>query len=255
MAPKRRAASVSTPTRPMKRSSPSAPGGKVIIESGGKSIEVAFDIGADLGQIKRSVEMALGLNQRLEGSAQRLESTVEEVIGFLDTLGRSTPAGAATPGSGLTQAEEDVLREAGSLQVPLPTLAQRPSTDSAHKLQRMLADALSVKDAAAALHLTPGRIRQLIAARSLLAVQSNGLWKLPRFQFAEADPLSTVRGLDKVLQALPADAHPLVVQAFLDQPHVDLDIDGEPHTPKDWLEGGGNAEAVVDLARDLYRLP
>lgn len=251
----KRSASVRAPSRPANSTGSRSGSGKVTIQSGGKTVELDFDLGTDITQIRRSVEMALTLSGRLGGTANRLQTSVEEVIAYLDVLGRATPAGAAMPGRGLTREEEDVLREAGSLQVALPPLAERASVSTADRLQRLLADALTAKQAAAALDLSPGRIRQLIGSRGVLAVQGAGGWKLPRFQFVGDSGGRIMRGLDKILEVLPADVHPLAVQAFLEQPHPDLDIDGEPHAPKAWLEGGGSVERVVELARDLHRLP
>ena len=54
---------------------------------------------------------------------------------------------------------------------------------------------------------------------------------------------------------LPKEVHPLDMQAYLDQPNVDLDIDGEAQPPREWLESGGGIEQVVELTRDLHRLP
>lgn len=231
------------------------PASEVVIRSGGKRVVVRVKAGSDAAALRRSVEIGLAVGARLDLAAARLQITVDDVIAYVDSLGFATPTGAAAPGSGLTQAEEDVLREVGALQADLPPLGDRPSAVSADALRRMLADALSAKQAALMLALTPGRIRQMIADRTVLAVRGQGGWKLPQFQFASEDGARLIRGLDKVLPELPEDVHPLVVQAFMNRAHPDLGIDGEPRTPRDWLEGGGSIEKVVELARDLHRLP
>jgi hypothetical protein len=153
----------------------------------------------------------------------------------------------------LSPEEEQVLRAAGSLREQLPPLAQRASLGTTMQQLALVTDALSVKEAAAALRVSAGRVRQRLSARSLFGVQTSAGWRLPRFQFTADGEL--LRGLDRVLPVLPPDVHPVVVASFLQRPHQDLRIADEATSPAAWLEGGGDIDAVVDLAAGLHDLP
>lgn len=101
--------------------------------------------------------------------------------------------------------------------------------------------------------VSQGRIRQRLTARTLFGIQTSMEWRLPPVQFT-ADGLP-LRGLDRVLPALPEDVHPIVVNAFMQRPHEDLGITGTATSPREWLVSGGDIEAVVLLAAGLHDLP
>jgi hypothetical protein len=108
-----------------------------------------------------------------------------------------------------------------------------------------------VNEAAARLSVTPARVRQRLAAMSLYGVNDSGRWHLPLFQFT---PDGTIPGLREVLARLPraAPLHPLAVQYFFTQPHVDLrDDDGRPQSPLIWLASGGSPSDVAELIAEL----
>jgi hypothetical protein len=201
-------------------------------------------------QLVESLRDSVELARQLHEISDRMGTDAREMLAAMMRLATTTPLADAT--RALTDHDESVLREAGSLAQPRAPLASRPSTATTVATLALVSDALTVKDAAARLGVTTGRIRQRIAARTLLAVEAGGAWKLPAFQFAGTD---VVRGLDRVVPVLPADAHPLVVQRFLTTPHPDLEVDGEPASPLTWLSGGGDIDAVVGLAEDLHTAP
>ena len=189
---------------------------------------------------------------RLSGAADRLHISSEEALAALEALADTTPAGAADPPSTLTVEEEQVLREAGSLQHALPPLGRRASSRTVTQQLALVADGLNVKQAAATLGVSQGRIRQRLGARSLFGVPDSAGWRLPRFQFTAEGSL--LRGLDQVLPALPQDVHPVVVVSFLHRPNEDLLVEGEPTSPATWLAGGGAVDTVVRLAAALHDL-
>lgn len=206
-----------------------------------------------LDDVIASLATSVQAATRLSGVAERLHVSSEDTLTALEMLASSTPAGAEGPASTLTLDEERALREAGSLREELPPLAQRASLGTAMQRLVLVTDALSVKQAAATLEVSEGRIRQRLAARTLFGVQAAQGWRLPRFQFTQDGQL--LRGLDRVLPALPADVHPVVVTSFLARPHEDLLVGAEPTSPAAWLEGGGDIDAVVTLAASLHDLP
>jgi hypothetical protein len=204
-------------------------------------------------ELVEALRDSVALARQVHEISERMGVDAKEVLAAMMRLATTTPVGeAAKAGHALTDQDEKVLREAGSLaQQPMP-VGTRASTATTVSTLALVSDALTVKEAADLLGVTSGRIRQRITARSLLAFDAGGTWKLPTFQF---DGNKVVRGLDRVVPALPPDAHPLVVHRFLTTPHPDLDVDGEPTTPLSWLIGGGDVEVVAGLAHDLHTLP
>jgi hypothetical protein len=109
---------------------------------------------------------------------------------------------------------------------------------------------LSTAQAAKMLSVDVSRVRQRLRERSLLGVEYEGEWRLPRVQFERNKVLP---GLPAVLAALAGDVTPLDVTSWLLEPSVDLEgrTDGRPLSPRQWLLRGGAPEQVVRLARDL----
>ena len=152
----------------------------------------------------------------------------------------------------LTDQEREVLASMGSLQTPMPAFEQRASTRTAAAAAQMLAESLTVREAAAVLGLSDRQIRYRFARRRLLGVRTATGWRLPRFQFRGS---AVLRGLEQVLAAFPEDVHPLAVQRFLHTPHMDLSHDGKRVSPATWLEAGGERDVVAALIRGTYVLP
>jgi hypothetical protein len=203
-------------------------------------------------EVLRQLQEALGVADRLRAISNRFGSGVEETLTALSDLAARTPTASSDPTSSLTEVEESVLREAGSLATPMPSLSERPSAQTAVAAIRLLETALTVKDAARKLDVSDGRVRQRVAERTLVGVETSSGWKLPAFQFTDD---GDVRGLDRVLPVLPDDVHPLVVYRFLTQPTAELLLDDEPTSPREWLTTGGSVERVVTLAEQLHSLP
>lgn len=195
---------------------------------------------------------SLDVAHRLREVGDRIGTGTEDLLTALTALARRTPAEAGEPATSLSEQEERVLREAGSLLEPMPILERRASAATTVAALDLLADALTVKQAAGRLGVTDGRVRQRLSARTLLGVDSTGGWKLPAFQFTEDGEL---RGLDQVLPALPDDVHPLVVRYFLTTPSTELPVNDQTMSPRAWLLSGGDVARVVALAEDLHAMP
>jgi serine/threonine protein kinase len=190
--------------------------------------------------------------ERLADASDRARLPVEEMLAAIETWSDDQPAGAISPTMSLTDAEEEELRAAGSLRRELPPLKERASWRSLVQRVNLASTGLTVGGAAERLGVSEGRIRQRLSARTLFGIKSSSGWRLPSFQF---DEHGEVRGLGRVLPALPPDVDPLVVVRFLTGAHVDLELDGEQASPIEWLSAGGEIETVVALASDLHRLP
>lgn len=83
-------------------------------------------------------------------------------------------------------------------------------------------------------------------------MDDGGRWVYPAVQFEQrpkAKPrLKVIRGLDRVLPALPSDLRPTAVAGFLLTPQPDLLVDGRPTSVRDWLISGGNLDSVLAVA-------
>ena len=116
----------------------------------------------------------------------------------------------------------------------------------------LVSTSLTTKEAAKRLNIPESRIRQMTARRTLYSVLLNSRRRIPAFQFAPIGGL--VPNITKVNAALPEDLHPVEVQAWYTQPHVDLflgdDVDARV-SPLDWLRSGGEVNRLAQLARWL----
>lgn len=118
-----------------------------------------------------------------------------------------------------------------------PVAAAAVLADSSH----------SVAEAAALLGVDTSRVRHRLKEGRLTGWKDKG-WRLPTWQFVESGALP---GLDVVLRAIPDDQPQLMVAAFMNTPQPDLEINGRPVTPRQWLLAHGDARPVAELAATL----
>lgn len=147
------------------------------------------------------------------------------------------------PGATALPAGDAVLLDTAGL-TDAPGAYARSAAEAAGTYAALVATALTVGEAAGRLGITEGRVRHRIAARELSALPS-GRRRLPAWQFTETGVLP---GLPAVLRALDPGEHPLAVLAFLTTPQPELDLDGRPATPEQWLRAGGDPRPVAELA-------
>lgn len=158
-------------------------------------------------------------------------------------------APATDPRAALAADEVAALESIGADLRPRRRGEADPRAASAAAIAAVLADALPVAEVARRLGIDTSRVRHRLAARTLLGIRRTDGWRLPRWQFGD-DGLP-LPGLAKVLRALPADAHPLVVARFFATPQPELVLGKKVVSPREWLAGGGDPAGVVALARDL----
>jgi hypothetical protein len=114
---------------------------------------------------------------------------------------------------------------------------------------RLISTAYSAGEAAELLGVNESRVRQRRADRTLWAIEDRGGWVFPALQFEhDAGRRGQIRGLDRVLKALPADLHPLSIAGFLTTPQPDLTVGTQPASPLDWLRSGGDVRLLLTLA-------
>jgi hypothetical protein len=125
----------------------------------------------------------------------------------------------------------------------------RVTVEPLGRVARLINTAYSGGQVAELLGVNESRVRQRRADRTLWAIQDRGGWVFPALQFEDAaGRRGQIRGLDQVLQVLPADLHPVSVAGFLTTPQPDLSVDGQSVSPLDWLRSGGDIRLVLSVA-------
>jgi excisionase family DNA binding protein len=188
------------------------------------------------------------LREALEGYGLRVEPRrfVDLVRDALrEVMSAEAVADAA---SQLTNGEAKELRMVG-LDVEEVRGASVPAAvRTAATMTAILAGSLTVEETASRLGVTPGRIRQMLADRSLVGIRDGTGWRIPAY---ELDGDRPVRNLRTVLRAVPPAIHPVALFRWLTGPDPALGIEGRAVSPRDWLAAGGDPEPVAALAAEL----
>ena len=149
----------------------------------------------------------------------------------------------------LTAEEQDILRQGGL--VLEPQAGPDPMARTTVKYAAIVTRSLSSKAASRRLGLSPGRIRRMIADRSLYSFRIGHRRCIPDFQFQGNRLVSNIAGVN---MALPHGLHPVEVYNWYHLPNLDLflgDNIDDTIRPLDWLKGGYDAERVVFLANGM----
>ncbi|WP_353649584.1 hypothetical protein ABLG96_01055 [Nakamurella sp. A5-74] len=173
---------------------------------------------------------------------------LEEFSGVtLDTLVDALPDEPvldARPEAGFTADELHALESVGADLTPLPLL-ERPSLHTSLRYRQLLDTALSTAEAAVRLGVDGSRIRQRLGNHTLLSHRVGSAHRLPSFQFTDDGELP---GWSKVAPHVAPSWHPVAVERFFTSPHVDLVLDDQRVSPREWLLAGGPPETVAALA-------
>jgi len=86
-----------------------------------------------------------------------------------------------------------------------------------------------------------------VAERRLYAVEVLGQTRLPGWQFPGRGPGIVLPGLARVLEIVPAEWPPEIIEAFMTSPQARLATEAGRVTPIEWLLAGQDVEAVVSL--------
>jgi len=181
-----------------------------------------------------------------------ISATVDQVVETFREVRELTTATADSeaPHAEFSAQERDALERVGASFAPLPPGTPDPVERMRVAFSALLLDTLSVDEVARRLGRDVSRIRQRVRDRSLWALAGEGGARLPRVQFA--DDGSEIPGMGRLLQALPADLHPVAVLRWLTRPKPDLRLEDVPVSPRDWLLAGGQPDEAVALAEDLH---
>jgi hypothetical protein len=156
------------------------------------------------------------------------------------------PAAADDPRAALTGDEASALEGVGADLRPRGRREPDPRGLAAATYAGVLAASLSVGEVAGMLGVDTSRVRHRLARRQLVGVRRTDGWHLPSWQFG--DDRRPLPGIERVLRALPAGAHPVVVTRFFLSPQPELVVDGSATSPREWLSGGGDPTPVAHLA-------
>jgi hypothetical protein len=163
-----------------------------------------------------------------------------------DRLARAAPAQLPA----LSSSESATLDKAGLVE---SARASDPLERTRIELELFLRESLSLTQAAHALRVSTGRLRQRLSpeVRTLYGVKVGRAWRVPRFQLGKRGAL--VRNLEKVLPHVSRSAHPLAVQRWFTSPHQDLVFAGDEQavSPVGWLEAGLDPGVVAELASEI----
>jgi hypothetical protein len=141
------------------------------------------------------------------------------------------------------------LLEQGGLDVRAPVeSAPDIAVETNAKALKLLSESLDVDGVATLLGVDPSRVRQRLRARTLYGVRDGGGWRVPEAQFANREQ---IRGLGRVFQCLRDGQHPVAIWNWLTNPDPDLEADGRPMSPLDWLRTGGDVDIVCSIATEL----
>jgi hypothetical protein len=165
-------------------------------------------------------------------------------------LSQVASAGAG-PAAQLSKTELGALERVGLSTRPWAgAVADDPLAQTIVDHMALVETSLGTAQAAKMLGVDVSRVRQRLREGSLLGVEYEGEWRLPRVQFERNKVLP---GLPAVLAALPLDVTPLDATTWLLEPNVDLEgrTDGLPLSPRQWLLRGNAPEQVVRLAQDI----
>lgn len=170
--------------------------------------------------------------------------TPDEAVALFERVLRDLPeiGPVAGPTAELAEWEIAELAAGGVDLVSLSPDEPDPRARTAARYAALFGQSRTLTQAATRLGVTASRLRQRLAAGTLYGLKVSGTWRLPAFQF---DGNQLVPNLGSVVQRLPRDAHPLGIATWFTTPDPDLEMDGRPVSPRDWLRGGGDPAAIV----------
>jgi excisionase family DNA binding protein len=163
-----------------------------------------------------------------------------------DSVGRRPRT--ADPSSQLAESDIEQLRAGGMDPSVALGAYDRVRARTAAQTVALLTSSLTVAEAAKRLGVSPSRVRQMLAERSLLGVKDGGEWHVLELQFQER---RLVPNIGAVARAMPAGLALVGIANWLTTPEPDLEIGDTSVSPLEWLSAGGAADRVAALAAEL----
>jgi hypothetical protein len=180
----------------------------------------------------------------------QIDMTSEDVLDQLDSAFATIPGAGAAP---LSTGEVGFLRAhagPGAAEVIDDWSGEQEHQARARSAVQELGDTLSgsmsIKEASAILDVDRSRVSRRITGNALWAFDIHGNRRIPRWQFLDHQLLP---GLEQIVPAIPRDATPAAVEAFMKTPQPDF----SDRTPIEHLAAGGDPTLIADFISDLTR--
>lgn len=195
--------------------------------------------------------------QRSEGWADKVSVFAERLLLYTDSPEELLEAmsvvvsGPRPDPSLLTDTDIGLLETIG---VGTPNRDSAQYATLATAFSELVAASLTVEQLAAAVNVTPSRIRQRLNHDRTLwgfKVGPRYQWRIPAWEIVDGQLLP---GVEPVARAIPDGMHPVAVDRLVRTPNPDLIIDNEAVSVRDWLAAGGDpatAAASVGDPADL----
>lgn len=170
---------------------------------------------------------------------------------------RSRQQRAAANSSGDAIPDERVLRvERPLIGTDLPaSIANRQFEAHPPRCERQpqqtIDKSLSTAQVIARLNVTSSLLKRLREGHYLHAVDHEGEIRYPGWQFSNKPHRRVLPGIDIVAVAIPDSWTLAAVDAFMRSPHPALSIDGQPQTPTQWLDCGGDPTRVAAILEEM----
>jgi len=157
-------------------------------------------------------------------------------------IGGVAVAGAAIGAIGyLVRKSAVIIPDSAVIDPPVVELGER----TRRKMERLVAESLTPQAVAEMLASTATEVLHQLRSRTLYGFCLDRKWRVPAFQFHHG---RVVPGLESVLPKLDRKLHPIQVLNWFTFPNTDLWIDDETVSPIEWLQSGGDAGKVAELA-------
>lgn len=169
-----------------------------------------------------------------------------------EAIEMQSPTPPERPSAIMSEAELQAFREIG-IDVDDAGQGPDPVAKGIVEMAAVIESALTTLDAANLLGVSPGRIRQRLAAREIFSFKVDGRVVIPIYQFQGS---RLVPGITQVNRALPRTRHPLSVVRWFHTPQPELRAEGKrPLTPLQWLSQGSDPSVVGELAKRIQEHP
>ncbi|MGI8913792.1 MAG: helix-turn-helix domain-containing protein [Chloroflexota bacterium] len=172
---------------------------------------------------------------------------IEAIVDVLAAF--PTPALRDLPRHEWTKTEAAMLRRGGLDLDPNDYGAADPFLRTRVKYATLVAEGWTVEDIAARLGPSAQWVRKVLRDRELIGVKHGAAWRLPRFRFDDDGRLRP--SVQDVLPRLDPAKSLVAIYTWFTTPDVDLDADGHPCSPREWLAEGRDPSEVVRQAADL----
>ena len=176
-------------------------------------------------------------------SPEQLNEAMRRVLETMEPMIYEEPA------TGLTDAEQTVLKE-GGLRLTR-TSGRDLIAENAAKFAAIVERSVNTEAVAELVGMTSSRMRQLIASRELYSFRLDKKRMVPLFQIRDK---RLVPNIVEVNQVLPGSMHPVAVYNWYHFENVELFTDDKQDnclSPIEWLAEGRDPSKLVFMAQHL----